>query len=38
MNYKNLAIWYTELRQRKMNYKPSQLVYKAPTEEDELQA
>jgi len=21
MNYKNLANWYTELRQRKMNYK-----------------
>jgi hypothetical protein len=21
MNYKNLANWYTELRQKKMNYK-----------------
>ncbi len=36
MNYMNLANWYTELRQRKMDNQPGQLVYKPKAEEDEL--
>jgi hypothetical protein len=40
MNYKNLANWYTELKQRKMNYiqELGQLVYRAQAEEDGLPA